>query len=96
MLVMEKAVDTHSVPRVKDDDLRESSGAADVTQYLLESGKVQTCFARQYFRFTFARIENDRDACAIGEVAQGAIEGKSFGDVLVNIALRPEFKRRSF
>jgi hypothetical protein len=62
----------------------------------MESGKVQTCFARQYFRFTFARLENDRDACAINAVTKGAVSGSTFGDVLKNIALRREFKRRSF
>ncbi|MGZ3421996.1 MAG: DUF1592 domain-containing protein [Polyangiales bacterium] len=95
-LLTEKPVDTHTIPRVTPDDLRDSSGAADLTKYLLESGKVQTCFARQYFRFTFARLENDRDACAINAVTKGAVEGSTFGDVLKNIALRTEFKRRSF
>lgn len=95
-LLTEKPVDTHTIPRVTPDDLRDSSGAADLTKYLMESGKVQSCFARQYFRFTFARLENDRDACAINAVTKGAVEGSTFGDVLKNIALRTEFKRRSF
>jgi len=95
-LVSEKPVDTHTVPRVTDTDTRESSGAPDVAKYLLESGKVQRCFARQWFRFTFARGENGRDGCALSELEAGARDGKSLAEVLMRIALSPQFKRRSF
>jgi len=95
-LVSEKPVDTHSVPRVKDGDDRPSTGAADVGRYLLESGKVQRCFARQWFRFTFARAENGRDGCVLSELEVGARDGKSLAEVLMRIALSPQFKRRSF
>lgn len=96
VLVTEKAVDTHTIPRVASDDMRASSGAGDLTKYLLESGKVQRCFARQWFRFTFARAENGRDGCALTELEKGARDGKSLAEVLMRIALSPQFKRRSF
>lgn len=93
----DKPIHTDSTPRVKGlDDLRPSAGAGDLTRMLVESGRVQSCFARQYFRFTFSRLENDKDGCAIESVTKGAIEGDSLGAVLKTIALRPEFKRRSF
>lgn len=97
-LIAEKAVDTATVPKVTPDDLRESSGAADLSKYLLESGKVQRCFARQYFRFTYQRAENDKDGCALKDISEYASDGsgKSLAEVLMRIALRPEFKRRSF
>lgn len=95
-LVLEKAVDTHTVPKVLPDDLRASSGAADLSKFLLESGKVQRCFARQYFRFTYSRAENEKDSCALKDVSESASEGKSLAEVMMKIALRPEFKRRSF
>ncbi len=95
-LITEKPVNTQTVPKVTPDDLRESSGASDLSKYLLESGKVQRCFARQYFRFTYARAENEKDGCALKEVAESAAEGKSLSEVMMRIALRPEFKRRSF
>lgn len=95
-LVGEKAVSTKSVPKIETDDLRESEGAADLTKLLLESGKVQSCFARQWFRFTFVRAENGKDGCLLEDVVKGANEGRSFAEVLMRVALRPEFKRRSF
>lgn len=95
-LIADKPVDTTSVPKVMPDDLTPSKGAADLSKLLLESGKVQRCFARQYFRFTYARAENEKDGCALKDVAESASEGKSLAEVMMRIALRPEFKRRSF
>jgi hypothetical protein len=95
-LITEKAVNTASVPKVTPDDFRESAGAEDLSKYLLESGKVQRCFARQYFRFTYQRAENEKDGCALKEVSESASGGQSLAEVMMRIALRPEFKRRAF
>ncbi|MBL8716619.1 MAG: DUF1592 domain-containing protein [Myxococcales bacterium] len=96
-LVADKPVLTTSIPQVTADDQRPSSGAADVTRYLLESGRVQACFARQYFRFTFGRLEDDKkDGCALQAAAEATKGGKSVAEVLRQMALAPAFRRRTF
>jgi hypothetical protein len=95
--VGEKAVDTSSVPRVALDDTRASTGAAELTQILVDSGRVQACFARQYFRWTFVRIEDDRrDGCALRDLAEAAKGATSIGEVLSLVAKAPAFKKRTF
>lgn len=96
-VVADKPVDTHSVPLVVPSDLRPSTGAADVSRYLLESGRVQACFARQWFRFSFGRLEDDKkDGCALKTAAESTQGGKSIAEVLQRMALAPAFRRRTF
>lgn len=90
-----KAVDTASVPQVVLGDTAPSSGASDVTQMILESEKAQACFARHYLRFTWGRAEDlDTDGCLLNSLTVKLSEGTPLGEVLREIALRPEFKTR--
>ena len=90
-----KPVDTTSVPRVDPDDDRMSSGAADLTQYMLESERVHACFARTYMRWTFGRPEDlDRDGCMLNAMTSDLVAGAPLEEVLREIALRDEFKTR--
>lgn len=92
-------IDTRSVPRVLLSDATGSEGAKDLTKLLVDSGRVQLCFARQYFRFTFARGEDTRshtDDCVIRSLTEATLEGRSLSEVLQSIAHRPEFKRKNF
>jgi hypothetical protein len=90
-------VDTTSVPRITPGDARTSRGIGDVTAWLVESGKVEACFARRYFRFTYRRLESTSgDTALIDVFTRSAREGKPLGDLLRATALRPEFKRRRF
>jgi hypothetical protein len=92
----ELPIDTRSVPRVFPDDDRPSSGPADLARLIVDSGKADACFARQYFRFTFARWENDAaDGCAL-EQLRAAARGGSLASVLRTIALSPQFRQRRF
>ncbi|WP_164012823.1 DUF1592 domain-containing protein [Pyxidicoccus trucidator] len=95
--VAERAVRTDTVPALMPGDTRAVSSAADVTQLILESGQYEDCFARQYFRYTFARVENDEAdqpvLDALGDAARGR---QSLRAVLASVALRPEFQRRDF
>jgi len=50
-------IDASTVPAIRSGDTRPSTGAADLTRYIVESGKTPACFARQYFRFTYKRTE---------------------------------------
>ena len=58
---------------------------------------MQACFARQYFRWTFQRGEDDKnDGCVLKDLAETAKGAGSMREVLVRIARQPAFKRRTF
>ncbi len=74
-----------------------SQGAADLTRLIDDSGRMHSCFARQYFRFTQARIEDlAQDGCALAELEKAAQDGAPLADILKLPALREQFGRRSF
>ncbi len=90
-------IDTNAVPRVTADDDRPASTAAELNQYLLESERPQACFARRYFRFTFGRIEDDTsDGCSLATLHQALLDGTDLGTVVREIAMRPEFRTKTF
>jgi hypothetical protein len=69
--------------------------ARALTELLQRSGEFETCFARQYFRFTFQRVEDDAaDGCVLRSLQDAAATGQRLDEVLASVALRPEFKRR--
>jgi len=93
----ERSVDTTSVPQISPGDTRPSQGAEDVTRLIVESGRFESCLARQYFRFSFGRMEDPAtDGCALSALESAAQSGASLADVLRLSALRPEFRRRTF
>ncbi len=95
--VGERTVRTETVPALTSGDTRPASSAADVTQLILESGQYEDCFARQYFRYTFARVESDQHDYPVLEALSAAARGRqSLRSVLASVALRPEFQRRDF
>jgi hypothetical protein len=92
-------VDTHVIPHITPDDQTPAADAHDLARMLVASGRVQECFARQYFRFSFRRIEdrtNHTDDCLLKDLSDAAVGGSPLGDVLSRIALRPEFRRKNF
>ncbi|MDC0743094.1 DUF1588 domain-containing protein [Polyangium mundeleinium] len=96
-VVSTATVDTEVVPRVESGDERVAKNAADLTSLIAASPKPYACFARQYFRFTFGRLEDlDRDACALEDVKLALDEGKPMADVLRSIARSTAFRMRSF
>jgi hypothetical protein len=89
-----KAVDTTGIPSV-DGVFTSIADARELTRILADSGEFQTCFARQYFRFTFDRLEQEAaDGCVLAGLQAAAVRGDSLADVLMASALRDEFKRR--
>ena len=96
-VVGNKPVDTTSVPRVDQGDETVSNGPADLTDLVVASPKPYACFTRQYFRFTFGRLEDlDNDACALADVKDALDEGQPLAEVLRAVALTEHFKDRSF
>ena len=90
-------VDTRSVPQVSLGDMRETAGPHDLTELLLQSGKLEACLARHYFRFTFARYEDAaRDGCALERLRARLAESGKIRDLLKEAALLPALARRRF
>jgi hypothetical protein len=89
-------IDTRSVPRVEAGDATASSGAPDLTRLILASDKPYACFARQYFRFTFGRVESNADGCALSALKAKLQEKAEFRTALKAIALDRSFKERTF
>ena len=88
-------IDTKAIPRVFDEDTREVSGPRELMDRIVESGKAQACFARNYFRFTFARWEDEtNDACALEKLRVSLNDGGSLKKMLRTVALASEFKQR--
>ena len=82
---------------VQSGDAAESSGVADLNRLMLDSGKPQACFAREYFRFTFARKEDlTKDGCALAGLQKILLSHGSVSSVLRAVALDPAFRQRSF
>ena len=89
------AVETNSVPRIWQHDKQASSGAGDLTALILDSGKAEACFARQYIRFAYGRREDDQvDGCALEAVRSALHDGQSLQQAVRAPALSPEFRQR--
>lgn len=90
-------VDTHSTPQVNGDDSTSSSGAADMTHLVAQSGKAQACLARNYFRFSYARWENlELDGCTLESLRQRLASGGQIADMLKEVARSSGFRQRAF
>ena len=92
----ERPVDTRTQFRFGD-RTRAVSGAEDVTRLIAQSGEFESCFAVQYFRFAFGRMEDSlKDGCALATLEGQAQEGRPLAEVLKAVALQPAFHRRDF
>lgn len=101
------SVDTTGTPFVDDGDDTFANDAHDLVGLIVESPKFHACFARQYFRFTFRRIEDlSTDGCALA-TTKAALDGSDDGgadehragklvDVLRSVAMSDAFRTRSF
>ncbi len=89
-------IDDTAAARVVTDDDTPVVGAAGLAAALVDSGKVQQCFARHYVRFTFARAEDlDQDACVLEGLSALATD-QPLADTLRAIALTAAFRQRTF
>jgi hypothetical protein len=89
-------IDTRSVPRIASlEDTRPSDDAAELAQRIVDSGKHHGCFSRHYFRFTFARAEDEKvDGCVLEHMRKDLGAGKSLRGILRRIAFDPTFRLR--
>ncbi len=47
---------------------RSFTGAAELGAKLAASGRVQSCFTTQWFRFSYGRLETEADGCSVGQL----------------------------
>ena len=90
-------IDTSTVPQVIAGDSRVSNGHEELIRLMLESGKIEACLARQYFRFTFGRYEDMAyDGCALERLRARLVESGRIRELLKEVALLPEMRQRRF
>lgn len=69
------------------------SGPREMAVALAGSHQVRACFARQYVRFTFGRLESVRtDGCVLESVRQKLEAGATLREVFEDIALEDAFR----
>jgi hypothetical protein len=88
-------IDSMAAPRINPGDAREISTGPQLSEMVAASHALEPCFARQYFRFTYAREEDDLDGCAL-EAVRSALAGDAgdLANALRAIALEPSFRAR--
>jgi len=94
--VGQRPILTSTTPRIDEEDLRTTQNAGEVSELIASSGKFESCFARQYFRFAWGRKEGAQDVALLNDLASLAKGGKPLAAVLKQLVLRPEFRRRTF
>ena len=95
-------LDTRVQPNLTPGDTTEVSEPGELMQRVADSGLVEECFARQYFRFSYGREDAAEDACTIASIRSGlesAADGSAgpgtLREALRAIALHPSFRRRA-
>jgi hypothetical protein len=86
-------IDSSAAPKLSPGDDRVISTGPELSQMVAASVDAQPCFARQYFRFAYARNEAAADGCAL-EAVRGALAGNGLAGALRAVALDPSFKAR--
>ena len=95
-VVATKPVNVTSTPRVSSGDMEPVEGANELTDRILDSGKAEACFSRQYLRFALNReADLTKDGCALESLRVKLKEGASVAEAMKALVFRPEFRERS-
>jgi hypothetical protein len=90
-----KPVHTEGVPRIEVSDTRAVHSASELSARMLENGKAQECFARQFMRFALGREPATRhDDEARAALTQALRNKRGMRSVLRSYALSDTFKTR--
>lgn len=94
----ELPIDTRAKPYVDSEDETEIEGPAELADLITQSGKADACMARQYFRFTEARWEDDAaDGCTLERLrVASAAKGGSLATMFREVAFTASFLQRRF
>ena len=68
-------------------------GAHQAADALVDSGRMEWCWSREYFRFAMGRLEWDSDDDAIEALSASLRDGATLGDAFRRIALLPQFRQ---
>ncbi len=91
-----KPVATDGVPHVTAAETP-ITGAADLMQQVIASGKVEACLSRNFFRYTFARWEDPAtDGCALEGMRKALENGGTVVDLVMAATLDGSFRQRAF
>jgi hypothetical protein len=92
-----RPIDTTSKLGIDDGDAATSTGPADLVKQIAASSKPAACLARQSFRFTFQRWDDEEvDGCALAELQHTLQSERSLRAMFRQTALVPAFAERSF
>ena len=92
-----KPIDTSGVPHVTSSSDAPITGATDLMQQVVASGKVEACLSRNFFRYTFARWEDvATDGCALESMRKSLTNGGSVVDLVMAATLDGSFRQRAF
>lgn len=96
-VVATRPVDTEVIPGVGEEAGTSVQDLRELAEAIVDGEAVRACFARHYVRFTFGRSEDlERDACMLGDLYQRLDDEAPLAEVMRTLALRPEFRQRSF
>jgi chitodextrinase len=70
----------------------EIDGAEELATFLLNTGGLEWCWAREYFRFSHRRLERAEDLASIEEMAEQMRNGMTLSEAFKSIAFTPQFK----
>jgi hypothetical protein len=87
-------INSSAAPKITDDNRMIDTGPALSEMVAAATIKTEPCFALQYFRFTYARDEGDKDSCALEGVRSPLSGGGNLGNALRAIALEASFRSR--
>ena len=88
-------IDAHASVSITNTDVSEVNNGVQLGAVIAPHDKLKACFARQYFRYTFAKIEEDnKDDCAIQSLYQQLNANSSLRDVLKAAANSAQFRQR--
>jgi hypothetical protein len=86
-------IDSSAVPMINPGDQTTVDSGPALSQLVAASGQGEPCFARQYFRFAYERLETQDDSCALEDVRVALTQG-NLPAALKAVALSPAFKQR--
>ena len=67
-------------------------GAEELANFLLETGSLEWCWAREYFRFSYRRLEREEDLASIEEMAEQMRNGMPLSEAFKSIVFTAQFK----
>ena len=67
-------------------------GAEELADFLADSGRLESCWAQQYFRYTMGRLETPSDLSTIESLADQLRAGEPLSEVFKGIAFTDAFK----